>query len=405
MNIGTMPLALITTYSDEKRGSRPNACAAGYIGQIDETHIAVALRPSRYTYKQARETEAFGVNFLSFTPNQTDELARTYDVFPELIGRAYIEFFEYIKHDPRICPYRPSVQCTQLDDLTPRLKAARYLTTAADYCGSFSGRVVDKFEKTGLTTERVNDVPLIPQCAARAACKLVNIIESPGKGGVRHDLLIGEIMKEYVPTDEENFNFNITAGNYNYRLALSRRIRKIAEDFPRSPFFVTTPDGDVHRNSRFGVVCEQGEQTVFLAYDRKDDLASLIREQKEFVVNVPPYTINNNVVSFNGGKTPIAEARFTAQASKSVSAPSILECRTNLECVVKEEKKLGDSQIFIAQVKKCLADGMIDYCTDLSMDVGRQIYKNEYVIGKMSAIHAIEEKERERLEKLRTRGN
>lgn len=405
MNIGTMPLALISTYGDEKRDGKPNACAAGYIGQIDKKHIAVALRPSRYTYKQAIANGAFGVNFLSFGDSQIDDLSKLYNSFSaELMGRIYIGFFEYVAHDSRICPHKPVIQCTQLDDLTPYINAALYLAIAADYCGSFSGRMVDKFEKIGLTAEHVKDVPLISQCAVRVACKLVDVIESPGRKGGRHDLLIGEVIEEYLPTDEK-ISF-ITASNYTYRLAKCDNILKnIADDFPRSPFIITTPDGTVHRNSRFGVVCEQGEQTIFLAYDKDDDSANIIREQKEFVINVPPYLEDNIKASLIKNRMPITETGFTPQPSKSVSAPSIEECRTNLECKLMGERNLGKTKILIAQVRRCLSDGMIDYAPDLSMDVGGKILNNEYVIGRMSAIYNFEKKEREHLETLRAGGN
>ena len=66
---------------------------------------------------------------------------------------------------------------------------------AVDFCGSVSGRDVDKFEKTGLTPTSATRVspPLIAECPVNMECEVRHKV-SLGS----HDLFIGEVLAVHV---------------------------------------------------------------------------------------------------------------------------------------------------------------------------------------------------------------
>jgi flavin reductase (DIM6/NTAB) family NADH-FMN oxidoreductase RutF len=66
------------------------------------------------------------------------------------------------------------------------------------YCGSVSGRTVDKFAASGLTpvpAQRVRP-PLIAECPVNLECKLLGIQEIGD-----HDLFLGEVVAQHVDED------------------------------------------------------------------------------------------------------------------------------------------------------------------------------------------------------------
>lgn len=69
---------------------------------------------------------------------------------------------------------------------------------AADYCGVYSGREVDKFAETGLTPVPASQVkaPLIAECPVALECKVRQVL-SLGS----HDVFIGEVVA--VQADED----------------------------------------------------------------------------------------------------------------------------------------------------------------------------------------------------------
>lgn len=85
------------------------------------------------------------------------------------------------------------------------------LVWAADYCGTKSGKEVDKFKEAKLTKEICNLVkaPAIAECPVSLECKLIEI-----KPMGSHDMFIGEIIsvnakKEIV----ENGKINLPKAN------------------------------------------------------------------------------------------------------------------------------------------------------------------------------------------------
>ncbi len=82
------------------------------------------------------------------------------------------------------------------------------LVFAADFCGTKSGKEVDKFKEARLTKEKAQIVkaPLIKECPINIECKLKEI-----KKLGSHDMFIGEIVA--VNADDEYVRDN---GNINY---------------------------------------------------------------------------------------------------------------------------------------------------------------------------------------------
>lgn len=69
------------------------------------------------------------------------------------------------------------------------------LVREADFCGTRSGREVDKFDKTGLTKEKskVVKAPLIKECPINIECKLIRTVELGS-----HTLFLGEVVGTHI---------------------------------------------------------------------------------------------------------------------------------------------------------------------------------------------------------------
>ena len=86
----------------------------------------------------------------------------------------------------------------------------------------------------------------------------------------------------------------------------------------------------------------------------------LIRSSGEFVINLTTEDLAW-AVDFCGVRSgrdidKFQEAHLTKEPADKVSAPLIAESPVNIECVVKEEKKLGSHSMFIAEVVAVHAD-------------------------------------------------
>ena len=77
------------------------------------------------------------------------------------------------------------------------------LAQITDYCGIISGKVINKFEKTGLTPIPASFVkaPLIKECAVNLECKVKTILNLGS-----HDVFIAEVVA--VHYDEEVLDGN-----------------------------------------------------------------------------------------------------------------------------------------------------------------------------------------------------
>jgi len=69
------------------------------------------------------------------------------------------------------------------------------LTWETDYCGSVSGKKVDKFAETGMTSTRgkVVSVPMIAEAPINLECVLFDVIELGS-----HHLFIGEVKQVHI---------------------------------------------------------------------------------------------------------------------------------------------------------------------------------------------------------------
>lgn len=86
------------------------------------------------------------------------------------------------------------------------------LVKQVDFCGTKSGRDIDKFELTGLEKEKAQivNVPLIKECPINIECKLKEIKELDS-----HDMFIGEIVNVNVDERFVNENGKIDYKNLN----------------------------------------------------------------------------------------------------------------------------------------------------------------------------------------------
>lgn len=79
------------------------------------------------------------------------------------------------------------------------------------YCGTHSGRDVDKFKETGLVAVPAKKVrpPLIEGCVANFECKLVGEIETGD-----HTIFVGEIVAAHVSEGKKTRLYNL--GDYTF---------------------------------------------------------------------------------------------------------------------------------------------------------------------------------------------
>lgn len=132
------PAALITCVDKE---GKPNIITLGEVAMVslNPTRISIGARPATYSNGLIKSTGEFVVNF------------PTVDIIDKV-----------------------------------------------DFCGTVSGRNVDKFAETGLTPEPAVHVkpPLIKECPVNLECKVLGIL-SLGS----HDLFIGDVLLMHAEED------------------------------------------------------------------------------------------------------------------------------------------------------------------------------------------------------------
>jgi flavin reductase (DIM6/NTAB) family NADH-FMN oxidoreductase RutF len=127
----------------------------------------------------------------------------------------------------------------------------------------------------------------------------------------------------------------------------------------------------------------------------------LIKEQKEFTVNLPPTALLNAVrgIGVYSGRDvdKFAKYKLTALPSKFVKPPIIAECPVNLECKLVEFHHVGDHDLFIGEVllehvdaDKVKANGERDESKlDPIVWLGRGFYKIGEKIGEYEGAKGI----------------
>lgn len=79
------------------------------------------------------------------------------------------------------------------------------------YCGTHSGRDVNKFKELGLTamTARIVSPPLIDKCIVNMECKVVGQLDTGD-----HTIFVGEIITSYLSDEKKKRLYNL--GNENF---------------------------------------------------------------------------------------------------------------------------------------------------------------------------------------------
>jgi len=129
---------LVTLVSCVDKNGNPNIITITYITGVNEEPpmIGIAMRPEKYSNHMIKETGDFTVNI------PTNELL-----------------------------------------------------AKIDYCGTYSGQNVDKFKRTGLTSQKSARIKssIIEECPINLECKLVQTVKLPS-----HDLFIGEVVALHI---------------------------------------------------------------------------------------------------------------------------------------------------------------------------------------------------------------
>lgn len=111
-----------------------------------------------------------------------------------------------------------------------------------------------------------------------------------------------------------------------------------------------------------GIVCSNPPRTYISVRPERYSYA-LIQKSREFCINLPTSRLVK-AVDFCGVKSGRDVDKFqtwhlTAEASETVSCPSIGECPITLECRVFEEKPLGSHTMFLADITAVTVDERI----------------------------------------------
>lgn len=101
-----------------------------------------------------------------------------------------------------------------------------------------------------------------------------------------------------------------------------------------------------------------------------------IVQKEEFVVNIPNEEMLEKVWIAGGDweeeKSKIEKAELKTEESDLIGPPLLSECPVNMECIVKDAKKIGDHIQVIGEIKKIHVDEeVIDDDGNLKVDIVR----------------------------------
>ncbi len=141
--------------SCQKKGERPNIITLAWVGVVcsEPPMVGIAVRKNRFSFDIIKESKEFVVN-------------------------------------------------------VPR----GGLLKATDFCGTHSGKNVDKFADCGLTPVKSSKVnaPLIEECPVNLECMVRNILDLGS-----HNLFIGEIVATHIDSEYLNENGEPDVGKMN----------------------------------------------------------------------------------------------------------------------------------------------------------------------------------------------
>lgn len=143
---------------------------------------------------------------------------------------------------------------------------------------------------------------------------------------------------------------------------------------PRPTVIVTTIDREKNINAApfsFVMPVSMDPPLLAVALGHKRDTLRNIRDTREFVVNVPPEEILNELwvcsKSHPRGGNELEAAGLMAVDSEKVLAPCIRECIAWFECLMENEQELGDHVLVVGRVVHAMVknyivgeDGSID---------------------------------------------
>lgn len=174
MKIFPLPVALVSCIDNN---GNPNIITVTYITGVNEEPpmIGIAIRPEKYSNNLIRQSEEFAVNI-------------------------------------------PSA------DLLPKI----------DFCGSVSGKQINKFKNASLTQIKSSKIktPLIKECPINIECKLQRVIQFPS-----HDFFIGRIVALHIDRNIlKNGKINFSKLDFVLTTFLDYRVigRKIGIAFSES---------------------------------------------------------------------------------------------------------------------------------------------------------------------------
>jgi flavin reductase (DIM6/NTAB) family NADH-FMN oxidoreductase RutF len=133
--------------------------------------------------------------------------------------------------------------------------------------------------------------------------------------------------------------------------------------WPMRHFLITS--GDIKGRSNiiavsFCMPVSKEPPLIACAIGKRFYSSKLIEETGEFVVNVPPQELRQQIhyCGFNSGYDvdKFKETGLTPKPARKVKAPIIDECVAHMECKVRQEMETGDKKLFIGEVIEAYAD-------------------------------------------------
>ena len=126
---------------------------------------------------------------------------------------------------------------------------------------------------------------------------------------------------------------------------------------PRPTVLVTSIDKEKRINAApfsFVMPVSMNPPLLVVAMGHKRDTLKNIRESREFVINIPPEGILNNLwmcsKNHPPGENELEAAGLTAVDSKKVLTPCIRECVIWFECLLEHELEMGDHVLVAGRV-------------------------------------------------------